>query len=93
MEGDEALPLPWHRVDAEEVTDGSSVGAAMGDADDVGVGRVLVPQRRPVVQPELAGRVEELLQAVRDASVEPVERLAALEPFPVVVVGLVIFIL
>jgi hypothetical protein len=85
VEGDEALPLPGHRFDAEQVAEGGGVGAGVGHHDDP-AGRVVeVPEGGLVVDPLAADGVEVPLQAGGDPDVEVAEGLPAGDALPVVV--------
>ena len=44
--GDEAVPLPRHRVEAEQVAQQHAVGAGVGDDGDAQVGPIEVPHRQ-----------------------------------------------
>lgn len=55
---DEAVPLPGHRRDAEQVADRHRVGAGVGDERDPPVGAVDLPQREVAVETAHASLLE-----------------------------------
>ena len=82
VSGDEAIPLPRHRVEAEQMAQDHTVRAGVGEHGDPSFGLVHVPHGQRLLAAVDAALRTELGGSSTNALDEVARRLAADQPFP-----------